>query len=113
MFAHEFLLSGDPCWHFRLIDETLLADGGVVVVAAGVGETLAAVIALERLLPGMDSLMHLDVERALEGFAAVGTLEFEQVLMVGHVALELAEGGELFVAQTTRLQNETLLAGGV
>jgi len=98
-------LSGDPCWHFRLIDETLLADGGVVVVAAGVGETLAAVIALERLLPGigMDSLMHLDVGLALEGFVAVGTLEFEQVLMVGHVALELAEGGELFVAQTTQL----------
>jgi len=107
-------LSGDPCWHFRL-DETLLSDGGVVDVAAGAGKTLAAVIALERLLPGigMDSLMRLEGGLVLEGFAAVGTLEFEQVLMVGHVALELAEGGELFVAQTTQLQNETLLAFGV
>ena len=53
-------MSGDPCWHFRL-DETLLSDGGVVDVAAGAGKTLAAVIALERLLPGigMDSLMRL------------------------------------------------------
>ncbi len=61
----------------------------------------------------MESLMLLEVGLALEGFAAVGTLEFEQVLMVGHVALELAEGGKLFVTQTTRLQNETLLAFGV
>ena len=73
------------------------------------GEALAAVLALERLLPGVDSLMLLEVVLELEGFAAVGTLELAQVwpvLMVGHVALELAEGGELLVAQATRLQNK-------
>jgi len=62
------------------------------------------VIALEQLLPGMESLMHLEVGLALEGFVAVGTLECAQVMMVDHVALELAEGGERLVAQGTRLQ---------
>ncbi len=74
------------------------------------GEPLAAVLALERLLPGVNPLVLLQVVLELEGFAAMGALELAEVrpvLMVCHVALQLTERGELLVAQATRLQKKT------
>ncbi len=71
------------------------------------GEPLAAVLALERLLPGVDPLVLLQVVLELEGFAAMGTLELAKVrpvLVVCHVSLQLTERWKLFVAQATRLQ---------
>ena len=62
-------------------------------------ESLVAVLALERLLSCVDSLVLLQVMFEFESLAAVATFEFTQVrpvLVVGHVALELVEGWELF-----------------
>ena len=69
------------------------------------GEPLVAVLALERLLPRVDPLVLLQVMLELESLAAVATFEFTQVravLVVGHVALQLVEGGELLGAHGAR-----------
>ena len=69
------------------------------------GEPLVAVLALERLLPCVDPLVLLQVMLELESLAAVATFEFTQVravLVVGHVALQLVEGGELLGAHGAR-----------
>jgi hypothetical protein len=74
-----------------------------------VGEPLAAVLALERLLPGVDPLVLLQMVLELEGFAAMGTLELAEVrpvLVIRHVSLQLAQRGKLLVAQATRLQKK-------
>ena len=66
-------------------------------------------LALEGLLPGVNPLVLFEMMLELERLAAVGALELAQVrpvLMVGHVALQLAQRGELLVAQTTRLQRK-------
>ena len=63
------------------------------------GEPLVAVFALKRLLPSVDPLVLLQVMLELESLAAVATFEFTQVwavLVVGHMALKLVEGWELF-----------------
>ena len=78
---------------------------GVGGVGARVGEPLVAVLALERLLPRVDPLVLLQVMLELESLAAVATFEFSQVravLVVGHVALQLVEGGELLGAHGAR-----------
>ena len=74
-------------------------------VGARVGEPLVAVLALKRLLPSVDPLVLLQVMLELESLAAVATFEFTQVravLVVGHVALQLVEGGELLGAHGAR-----------
>ena len=71
------------------------------------GEPLAAVLALKRLLAGVDSLVLLEVMLELEGLAAVAALELAQVgpvLVVRHVALQLRQRGELLAAQGARLK---------
>ena len=63
------------------------------------GEPFAAVLALERLLPGVDPLVLLEVVLELERLPAVAALELAQVrpvLMVRHVPLQLAQRWELF-----------------
>ena len=65
-------------------------------------------LALEGLLPGVNSLVLLEVVLELEGLAAVAALELPQVgpvLVVGLVALQLAQRRELLRAQATRLHN--------
>ena len=69
-------------------------------------------LALEGLLPGVNSLVLLEVVLELEGLAAVAALELPQVgpvLVVGLVALQLAQRGELLRAQATRLQKTQIL----
>ena len=69
------------------------------------GEPLVAVFALKRLLPSVDPLVLLQMMLELESLAAVATFEFTQVwtvLVVGHVALQLVEGGELLGAHGAR-----------
>ncbi len=66
-------------------------------------------LALERLLAGVNPLVLLQVVLELEGFAAMGALELAQVrpvLVVRHVSLQLTERGKLLVAQATRLQKK-------
>ena len=62
-------------------------------------ESLVAVLALERLLSCVDSLVFLQVMFEFESLATVTTFEFTQVravLVVGHVSLKFVEGWELF-----------------
>ena len=58
------------------------------------GESLTAVLALERLLTGVDTLVLLQVVLELESLAAVAALELAQVgsvLVVAHVSVQFAE----------------------
>ena len=62
-------------------------------------EPLVAILTLKGLLSRVDPLVLLQVMFEFESLAAVATFEFTQVwavLVVGHVALKLVEGWELF-----------------
>ena len=59
-------------------DQTLLA-GCVGGIGAGVRESLATVLTLERFLAGVDALVLLQVMLELESFATMRTLELSQV----------------------------------
>ena len=65
------------------------------------GEPLATVLALKRLLSGVNPLMLLQMMFELESFATVLALEFPKVravCMIGHVSLELVECRKLLAA---------------
>ena len=74
------------------------------------GEPLATDLTLEWLLSCVNSLVLLQVMFELESLAAVTTLELPQVrpvLVVGHVAHQLLQVGELLAAESAGLQRET------
>ena len=74
------------------------------------GESLPTDLTLEGFLSCVNPLVLLQVMFELEGLAAVTTFEFPQVrpvLVVGHVAHQLLQVGELLAAQIARLQGET------
>ena len=86
--------------------QTFLA-GGVGGIGTGVGESLPTDLTLEGFLSCVNPLVLLQVMFELEGLAAVTTFEFPQVrpvLVVGHVAHQLLQVGELLAAQSARLQ---------
>ena len=74
------------------------------------GESLPTDLTLEGFLSCVNPLVLLQVMFELEGLAAVTTFEFPQVrpvLVVGHVAHQLLQVGELLAAQIAGLQGET------
>ena len=74
------------------------------------GESLPTDLALEGFLSSVNSLVFLQMMFELEGLAAVTTFKFPKVrsvLVVGHVAHQLLQVGELLAAHRTRLQGET------
>ena len=71
------------------------------------GEPLATDLTLEWLLSCVNSLVLLQVMFELESLAAVTTFKLPQVrsvLVVGHVAHQLLQVGELLAAQSARLE---------
>ena len=74
------------------------------------GEPLTTDLALEGFLSRVNPLVLLQMMFELEGLAAVTTFEFPQVrsvLVVGHVAHQLLQVGELLAAESAGLQRET------
>ena len=74
------------------------------------GEPLAADLTLEGFLSCVNSLVLLQVMFELEGLATVATFKFPKVgpvLVVGHVAHQLLQVGELLAAESAGLQRET------
>ena len=81
--------------------------GGVGGVRTGVGESLTTDLTLKGFLSCVNPLVLLQMVFELEGLATVTTFKFPKVgaiLVVGHVAHQLLQVGELLAAQSARLQ---------
>ena len=73
-------------------------------------EPLVAILTFKRLFSRVDPLVLLQVMFEFESLATVTTFEFPQVrpvLVVGHVAHQLLQVGELLAAESAGLQRET------
>lgn len=81
----------------------------VTGIGAGVGETLAAIGAAERLLTRMYAHVLLQMMLELKCFVAIGAFEFAQqrrFIVTDHVSLEAVHVGKCLLANFTALQIE-------